>query len=74
MGIGRFSALECVGTDELRESIGFVRGRRPEWTHLVHEDVLAAFRQLPRRLAPRQPTADDVNPIAHLILGPDSGR
>ena len=63
--VRRLRALECVRADELREPIGLVRRRRSRRPHLMHDDIVAALRELPRRLAAGESSTDDPYRFSH---------
>src|SRR3954447_5501948 len=65
MRVRRLRALERVRADELREPIGLVRGGRANRPHLVHDDVMAALRELPRGFAACETTSDDMYGLRH---------
>ena len=58
--VGGLGALEGVGADELRETIGLVRLGAAHGPHLVHDDVVPALGELPGGLAAGEAAADDV--------------
>ena len=60
-GVIEFVAAQRVGADELSEAIGLVNGGRSHRPHLVQHDADAQRRGLPRRFAPGQAAADDVD-------------
>ena len=58
-------AAQAVRADELREVARLVHGRGPHGPHLVEVDPDPAPRELPGRLAAREPAPDDGDAIGH---------
>ena len=59
---------EAVRADHLGEAVGFVRRSRvPAAAHFAQADPDARFGELPRRLAPGEPAADDVDMEGHWL-------
>jgi hypothetical protein len=61
---------ERIGADQLGAEMGLVRLSRPLRAHLVQHGRHARPRELPGRLAPREPAADHMHPFAHGRLPP----
>ncbi len=68
VSVGDLGALEGVGADQLREVAGPVGRRLPHGPHLVEDDRHPALRELPRRFAPGQPPAGNVDRHARKIV------
>src|SRR4051812_18093777 len=68
--VGRLSALERVGADELRETIGLVRRRAADAAHLVNDDIVSPHGELPGGFAAGESATGDVDgsggEVAHL--------
>ena len=60
---------EGIGADELGEAVGDMRRGAAVWAHLHEHHRDAGARELPRRLASGQATADDMNGRGRLHQG-----
>src|SRR5215204_7773804 len=60
MRVGGLGALEGVRADELSEPVGLMCCRADGRPHLVHDDVVPAFGELPGGLAAGEAATDDV--------------
>jgi hypothetical protein len=67
----RVFALEGVGADDLAQPVGLMRRRAAHRAHLVQRDVVPPLRELVRRLAPREPAADDGDCSHAVQLSPE---
>ncbi len=56
---------ERIGADELGESVGLMRLRRPRRPHLVERDGHGRRGELPGGFAAGKAAADDVNLLGH---------
>ena len=63
--VGGVVGAERIGADELGESVGLMRLRRPRRAHLVERDGHGRRGELPGGLAAGKTAADDVNLLGH---------